>query len=250
MNDQNQPSNGPNYGIDAPDVVRRFLIVGMLATVLGCLFMVMGQSESLGWTRFLIPPSLTVGCVFFTQSSVMIWGSKVGKLRIRDRIIQSIPWRGDEMVLDVGCGHGLMLIGAAKQLRMGKAIGLDLWQKEDQAGNSREAAWQNVELEGVSNRVELKDGDARIIPYEDHTFDVVLSSWALHNIYNPAGREAAVKEIVRVLKPGGCLAIIDIRHTDEYEQVLQREAMEDLKRTGPTIIFVIPSYAVTATKRP
>src|SRR5439155_13314827 len=100
-------------------------------------------------------------------------GSKVGKLRFREKLLSEIPWRGDEQVLDVGCGHGLMLIGAAKRLKTGKAIGVDLWQKEDQAGNSREATWENIALENVAERVELKDGDARQLPFADGSFDVV-----------------------------------------------------------------------------
>jgi arsenite methyltransferase len=45
----------------------------------------------------------------------MVWSSKVGKLRVRDRLIESLSLRGDESVLDVGCGRGLLLIAAAKQ---------------------------------------------------------------------------------------------------------------------------------------
>ncbi len=150
----------------------------------------------------------------------MFWGSKFGKLRLRDKIISSIPWRGDERVLDVGCGHGLMLIGAAKRLTSGKAVGIDLWQKEDQSDNSREATLQNVHLENVTDRIELLDGDARKLPFADKSFDVILSSWAIHNIYDRAGRETAIHEIVRVLKPGGRLLIADIRHTAQYARVL------------------------------
>ena len=153
------------------------------------------------------------------------------------------------MVLDVGCGHGLLLIAAAKQLRSGKAIGIDLWQREDQAGNSREATWQNVQLENVAAQVELRDGDARKLPFTDNTFDVVVSSWALHNIYDKAGRETAVREIVRTLKPGGRVAIIDIRQTDEYARVLRTAQMLDVRRSWPNFLFFIPSYTVTATKR-
>ncbi len=47
-------------------------------------------------------------------SSALLWSSKFGKIRIRDSIINSISWRGDESVLDVGCGSGLMLIGAGQ----------------------------------------------------------------------------------------------------------------------------------------
>jgi ubiquinone/menaquinone biosynthesis C-methylase UbiE len=179
----------------------------------------------------------------------MIWGSKIGKLRLRDRVLDALPWRGDELVLDVGCGHGLMLIGVAKRLRDGRAIGLDLWQKADQAGNSREATWQNVEIENVAERVELKDGDARSLPFADNTFDVVVSSWALHNIYEAAGRETAVREIVRVLKPGGRLVLTDIRHTREYAKVLQAAQMREIKRSGPNFLFFIPSFTLTATKQ-
>ncbi len=244
----NASHNRPNYGIDAPNVVRGLFVGGSAALILGCLCLFAVKRGVMPWTRFAIAPCLSMGCILVLEAGVMFWGSKVGKLRLRDKLIATLPWRGDERVLDVGCGHGLMLIGAAKRLRNGKATGIDLWQKEDQAGNSREATWQNVLAEGVEDRVELHDGDARKLSFTDNFFDVVLSSWALHNIYDPAGREKAIREIVRVLKPGGHLVIVDIRHTAEYAQVLQAGQMKDVTRIGPNFIFVIPSYTLMATK--
>jgi ubiquinone/menaquinone biosynthesis C-methylase UbiE len=167
---------------------------------------------------------------------------------VRDKLLNSISWQGDEKVLDVGCGHGLMLIGAAKRLRDGKATGIDLWQKEDQAGNSRQATLLNVRLENVADRVELVDGDARKLPFSENAFDVVVSSWALHNIYDRAGRDAAVREIVRVLKPGGRVLIIDIRHTGEYAEVLRQGKLSEVRWTGPNFLFLIPSFTLTAGK--
>jgi ubiquinone/menaquinone biosynthesis C-methylase UbiE len=222
----------PNYGIDAPGVIRNFFLFGTLA--LGLSF----------WRRFFLVPAI----FFLAQGLLMLWGSKVEKFRIRDKLLSLISWRGDERVLDVGCGHGLMLLGAAKRLRDGKAIGIDLWQQEDQAGNSREATLLNAELENVADRVELIDGDARTLPFTDNSFDAVISSWALHNIYDPAGRETAVREIVRVLKPGGHVLMIDIRHTEEYAEVLRAAKMSDICRTGPNFVFVIPSHYLTARK--
>ncbi len=178
----------------------------------------------------------------------MLWGSKAGKLHLRDKIISSISWRGDEMVLDVGCGHGLMLIGAAKRLTSGKAVGIDLWQKEDQSDNSRESTLKNVRLENVAERVELLDGDARKLPFADNSFDVVLSSWALHNIYDRAERDGAVREIVRVLKPGGRLIIADIRHTGQYAKVLQQSRMLNIQRGWPNFLFVTPTFTLTAIR--
>ena len=98
-------------------------------------------------------------------------------------------------------------------------------------------------------RVELVDGDARKLPFPDNSFDVILSSWALHNIYDPAGRETAVGEIVRVLKPGGRLAIADIRHTRQYAQALARSRMTNIQRRGPNFLFFIPTFTLTAAKQ-
>jgi ubiquinone/menaquinone biosynthesis C-methylase UbiE len=237
-----------NYGLDAPEVVLLFLGLGVTGLAFGAASLLALRNGLLPWTRFVVVPLLSLGGWFFLTAGVMFWGSKVGKLRLRDQVINALSWRGDERVLDVGCGHGLMLIAAAKRLDSGKAIGLDLWQKADQAGNSRDATWQNVLLEGVADKVELEDGDARKLPFKDNTFDLVLSSWALHNIYDESGREAAVREIVRVLKPGGRVTIIDIRHTTEYAQVLQEAQMRSVARNRPNFLFVIPTFAVTATK--
>jgi SAM-dependent methyltransferase len=230
----------PNYGIDAPEVVGRFFGLGllMLAGAAGCWF----------WKRPWVAPMASMGMSALASAGLMVLGSKVGKLRLRDKMIDWLELKGDERVLDVGCGHGLLLIGAAKRLREGKAVGIDLWQVEDQAGNSREATWKNVELEGVANRVELVDGDARKLPFADKSFDAIVSSWAVHNIYVKEGREMAIREMARVLKPGGKLAIVDIRHTAEYAQILGNAGMENVQRRGPSFVFVIPSFRVTAVK--
>jgi arsenite methyltransferase len=239
--------NKPNYGFDAPDVVRRFLLFGGVMFLAGVTAVFISNRFPIA--RWFGGPFLGVGCSFLGTSAIMIWGSKVGKLRLRDKYIASLSLKGNERVLDVGCGHGLMLLGAAKKLMTGRAVGIDLWQTEDQAGNSREATLQNAQFEGVKERVELHDGDAQQMPFEKESFDVILSSWALHNIYDAAGRRRALEEIVRVLKPGGRLLIADIRHAREYANVFRELRMTEVNVSGPTFTFVIPSRCVTARKR-
>ena len=122
---------------------------------------------------------------------------------------------GDEKVLDVGCGSGLLLNGAAMQLTSGKATGVDLWSPHSGGGNL-ELLWKNAKAEGVVDKIEFKEADARKMPFEDATFDVVLSSGALHHIsHSFDDHERAVREMVRVLKPGGKIVLWDITHMIE-----------------------------------
>jgi arsenite methyltransferase len=237
-----------DYGIDAPDVVRNLFVIGAVGVIFAALLTLAESHGHFIFIRFLLAPLWFIGISFVLQGFVMLWGSKVGKLRLRDKLIASIPWRGDETVLDVGCGRGLLLIAAARQLRSGKAIGVDIWQSEDQSGNSPDATLQNIRLENVADRIELKDADARKLPFPDNTFDVVLSSWAIHNIYSTSGRETALGEIIRVLKPGGRVAIVDIRHVPQYAEFLIRHNLLDIQQSRPSYLFVIPTLTLTARK--
>lgn len=236
-----------NYGIDAPGVVRNFFLLGAAGLLGGIMLARFVHSHSF-LLRLLIGPGIWGGSSLLATAAVMVLGSKVLKLRLRERVLGKIPWRGDERVLDVGCGRGLMLIGAARRLTSGLATGIDLWQTQDQSGNSPETTRANALAEGVSERIEIKTGDARQLPFEANTFDVVVSSWALHNIYQADGRAQALREIVRVLKSGGRLLLVDIYHAKEYAAVLKQAGLNEVQVSLPNFLFVIPSRLVSAMK--
>lgn len=226
-------SKKANYGIDAPTVVRNLLLGGILLSGLSLIFKL---------------PLLWSGIALIITGCIMLSASLFFKQRLRDRVIASLNLRGGEQVLDVGCGHGLMLIGAAKNLTTGKATGIDIWQKEDQAGNSAEATLENIKLENVADRAEIKDADARNLPFADESFDAIVSSFALHNIYEKSEREKALAEIVRVLRKGGQIAIADIRHTRQYAEFFKQNGLGDVRRSRPYLLFVIPTFVVYGKK--
>lgn len=249
MPDSSSPSPAPDYGLDAPGVVRNLLIAAGagLLTFLTIKTHLWSGVLALGPLHLRLGPmslSAALGCGF--MGAWMVWDSKFGKVRERERLLDFLAWTGHERVLDVGCGRGLLLVGAAKRLTMGagggSAAGIDLWQKEDLSGNRPEAALENARLEGVADRVEVHTADMRKIPFPDGSFDTVVSMNAIHNVYTRPGRAAAISEICRVLKPGAAVLIVDIRHIREYAAALRAGGCTDVRRAASdfgTIVLMI-----------
>jgi SAM-dependent methyltransferase len=159
--------------------------------------------------------------------------------RLRDTFIEGVDWRGDETVLDVGTGSGMMLFACAKQLRTGKATGIDIYDP-NAGGGSAEIFWRNARAEGVAERVELHNVDARHMMFADETFDVAVSSPAMHHVGHAQDRQRAMAEIIRTLKPGGRIAICDIGAVlGDCEQVLRQQGMINVRRRSSMYLFSI-----------
>jgi SAM-dependent methyltransferase len=220
----------PDYGIDAPRAVSVLFLLSAAALGLAALL------YGLGWFTILAVQlaaiSLVIGALdLLVVALAMLWYSRRGKMRQRDRLLDEIAWRGDEHVLDIGCGRGLLLIGAARRLTTGKAVGVDIWSNVDLSSNRPDATLENARRAGVAERVEVKDADAQKLPFADDSFDVVISSLVLHNIPSRQGRQQAVREIARVLKSNGRVAILDLRHTRDYVRVLRQCGLADSRRS-------------------
>ncbi|HXX62354.1 MAG TPA: class I SAM-dependent methyltransferase [Bacteroidota bacterium] len=250
-------SKAPDYGQDAPNVVRNLLLVGVAclgiwgsaAIGLWSGDAVLGPIAGIEF-RF---PSLTFffpGVGFCAMGIWMVYSSKVGKVKRREHLLARLEWRGDERVLDVGCGRGLMLIGAAKRLTGGMACGIDIWRSEDLSGNRPEETLENARREGAADRVDIGTADMRRLPFTDSAFDIVVSSAAIHNIDAPAERSKAIVEIVRVLKPGGQALVDDIRHLNEYALVFARAGCKDISRLSPKVLTFAMTLITFGSLRP
>jgi ubiquinone/menaquinone biosynthesis C-methylase UbiE len=95
----------------------------------------------------------------------------------------------------------------------------------------------------------------RALPYPDASFDVVVSSLAIHNIRSNAERKRAIVDGFRVLKPGGRVAIADIRATAMYEEVLRALGALNVERRRLGWRFwwgnpIAATFLITASKAP
>jgi len=156
------------------------------------------------------------------------------RLLDRDKLLAGIPWQGSEVVLDVGCGNGILLLSAVKRLTTGRGIGIDIWT-EGSGDNRPEAFRSNAKIEGVAERVTLQNEDARHLPYENETFDVVLSGLTMHHMKAEANK--AMREMARVLKPGGWMAIYDEPSTVFYCSKLMRQNGLRLEKKYANMVF-------------
>jgi SAM-dependent methyltransferase len=128
--------------------------------------------------------------------------------------LERLSWRGDEWVLDVGCGPGDLLCEMERRhSKWGLLVGFDL-----SAGMAAEAVRQ---ADGFSACFFV--GDAQAMPFPDRSFDVVM---ARHMLYHVPDIDRAVSEAARVLRPGGSvLAITNSAHTmPEYMALRWRAA--------------------------
>jgi ubiquinone/menaquinone biosynthesis C-methylase UbiE len=182
-----------------------------------------------------------------------LYASRRGKFVVWAELFDQLSLRGDERILDMGCGRGAVLLLAGQHLTTGRAVGVDLWRIGDQSGNAIEATRQNAVAEGVADRVELHTADMTNLPFEDNSFDVVVSNVAIHNIKQRDGRDKAIEQAVRVLRPGGRLMVADIWATGHYSSHLAKLGMMDIgcRSLGWRLWWSGPWLAtrlVTATK--
>lgn len=105
-----------------------------------------------------------------------------------------------KQILDVATGTGDLAIMAARILDPEKIIGIDISEKMLEVGRKK------VEKEGLSGKIELYKGDGETINFPDNTFDAVMVAFGVRNFEN---LEQGLAEILRVLKPGGQLVVLE-----------------------------------------
>ena len=240
------------YGVDgdyrmipAPVIFGGYLLLCLAAAVFAGKLLVSG--------RTLFGLGVAVVAVLLVGVGVSVRRfSRRGKFEVWARLLTRMGLRGDERVLDLGCGRGAVLLTAAKLVPQGSAVGVDIW-RADQTGNSMQATLVNADAEGVADRIELHTQDMTGLKFRAASFDLVVSSLAIHNLPGNEARRSAIDEAVRVLRPGGRVAIADLGFTRLYASRLRQCGMVNVKRQdlGWRAWWGLPFFrmhAVTATK--
>jgi arsenite methyltransferase len=197
-----------DYGFDAPGVMITLLSGGIAALALGLVI----AAHADGWWRWPAMVLAGAGIVPLTLGLLMILYWLAGKARTRDHILDLAELRGDETVLDVGTGAGLLLVGAAKRVPRGRVIGIDA------------------------------------LDIANTSVDRVLSLLCLHNITSDADQARACREIARVLKPGGRLVVGDYVPTHRYAAAFADAGLRVVRSRASTGVALSLMWIVVAEK--
>src|SRR4051794_454412 len=140
------PRRRGSYGIDAPFAPALLAVLAVVELVIAILAFLDGNRRPfvIGLFGFVFLSLVLANYLYTTLR---------GKFVVWDGLLDRLDLRGDERILDMGCGRGAVLLLAAQHLTTGRAVGVDLWRGGDQSGNSAAGTPRNPVAGGVAGRV-------------------------------------------------------------------------------------------------
>lgn len=118
----------------------------------------------------------------------------------RKKAIRILKQDKPQLILDIATGTGDMALMAYKILKPAKIVGIDISAQMLEVGRKK------IEKEGLGDKIELQGGDSETINFAENTFDAVMAAFGVRNFEN---LEKGLTEMLRVLKPGGQLVILE-----------------------------------------
>lgn len=120
-------------------------------------------------------------------------------IKWRKKVVQIIKETNPNSILDIATGTGDLAV-ALTQTNASKIIGLDI------SSGMLEVGKEKIKKQGLDHKIDMVLGDSENMPFEDNTFDAITVGFGVRNFET---LENGLKEILRVLKPGGCFVILE-----------------------------------------
>lgn len=117
----------------------------------------------------------------------------------RKNVVNLVKEQQAKTVLDIATGTGDLAIAMANT-DAEKIVGLDI------SSGMLEVGKQKINAKGLSDKIEMVLGDSENLPFEDNTFDAITVAFGVRNFEN---LKNGLKDILRVLKPGGIFVILE-----------------------------------------
>jgi SAM-dependent methyltransferase len=162
------------------------------------------------WVYIYNPSLLWLSLILFLISLNLFAGNIT--LRSSNRMsFLTLPFvdlfkKDDSIVLDIGCGSGRTTLALSKVMKGGKIIGFDRFDSDYIENGGKALIERNIKIAGITDRVELIEGDATEMPFPDMAYDAAISSYVMDHLGKY--KLAVLKETYRALKPGGRFLLI------------------------------------------
>jgi len=160
--------------------------------------------------------------------------------KYRNMALEKLNIKDGEIALEVGFGTGRCLVEIAKRVgNKGKTFGIDI------SSGMLKMTRKRLKKEGLAGKVKLYCGDALSMPYEDDKFDAVFLSFTLE-LFDTPEIPAVLKEMKRVLKPGGRLGVVSM--SKEVGESVSLKVYEWFHKNFPALADCRPIYVEQSIK--
>lgn len=238
-----QDKSVSSYGNWVSDkLIGKIMIVFSISTMITVLLFVLPKSP--GIAIHISRAVMIVISAFFLISSVYLFvarhlfsytGGNLQK-RVLDEIIDRIEWDGEGKALDIGCGSGALTIALAKKHGNAEIVGLDYWGKNWDYDKTQ--CETNAIFEKVERNTRFVQGSASRLPFEDNSFDLVVSNMTFHEVGDSENKFVAIREAVRVLKKGKTFVFQDLFKLKAYYGSTD-DLIRSVKEMGVREVFFV-----------
>ncbi len=164
---------------------------------------------------FLVPFLAVLAVLFFLVCAYFLLSyyrfSPAGgdvQSQIVGLILDHLEWDGQGQVLDIGCGNAPLTVRLARKYPAARITGTDTWGRN--WDYSKQVCEQNARIEGVGDRAVFQKASASALPFDDGSFDLVVSNLTFHEVSEAQDKRVVLREALRVVRPGGKFAFQDL----------------------------------------